>query len=328
MKLIMFHADGMQMDIAKNWAKKNQVEITFIPELLSMYNIDCVKGYDGLINSQAAGTIDERIYPTLHAFGIKQIALVSAGYDLYNLDLASKNDLLITNVPSYSPESIAEYTVLTALNLVRKNQVIIKNVENGDYRWSPSICGGVLARKKVAVIGVGRIGKIVAKLFYGFGCQVIGYSPKQDDEIKGIITYTDTLEEAIQDADIVTLHMPASKENTHLFDIDMFRQFKRGAIFLNMARGSIVDTKGLLQALDEGILYGVGIDTYENEQVVVQHTGVVEDAVFNNLIQRDNVMYSPHIAYFTDEAIRNMVEGALNACVEVIKTGTSKYRVN
>ena len=115
------------------------------------------------------------------------------------------------------------------------------------------------------------------------------------------------------------------------FNYEMFKKFKPGAILLNMARGSIVDTEGLLKALDEGILSGAGIDTYEYEMPYIQkdyQDKAIEDEVFARLVHHPRVMYSPHIAYFTDEAIKNLVEGALNAAVEVITTGTSKSRVN
>ena len=125
--------------------------------------------------------------------------------------------------------------------------------------------------------------------------------------------------------------MPATADNRHCFDYEMFQKFKPGSILLNMARGSIVDTEGLLKALDEGILSGAGIDTYEYEMPYIQkdyQDKVIEDEVFASLVHHPRVMYSPHIAYFTDEAIKNLVEGALNAAVEVITTGTSKSRVN
>ena len=184
---------------------------------------------------------------------------------------------------------------------------------------------------KVAIIGTGRIGQITAKLFHGFGCELVGFDLYQNEGIKSILTYKDSIEEAIKDADIVSIHMPATADNRHCFDYEMFKKFKPGAILLNMARGSIVDTEGLLKALDEGILAGAGIDTYEYEMPYIQkdyQDKAIEDKVFARLVHHPHVMYSPHIAYFTDEAIKNLVEGALNAAVEVITTGTSKSRVN
>lgn len=331
MKLILYHANAMMKEIAENWAKENQIEVTVLSELLTAESVKLAKGYDGIINSQAAGTIDKEIYRTLREYGIRQIALVSAGYELYDLKLATENNLVITNVPSYSPESIAEYTVLTGLNLVRNNNTIIANVAKNDFRWQPSICGRVMGDMKVAIIGTGRIGQITAKLFHGFGCELVGFDLYQNEGIKSILTYKDSIEEAVKDADIVSIHMPATADNRHRFDYEMFQKFKPGSILLNMARGSIVDTEGLLKALDEGILSGAGIDTYEYEMPYIQkdyQDKLIEDEVFARLVHHPRVMYSPHIAYFTDEAIKNLVEGALNAAVEVITTGTSKSRVN
>ncbi|RDY90143.1 NAD(P)-dependent oxidoreductase, partial [Streptococcus agalactiae] len=140
-----------------------------------------------------------------------------------------------------------------------------------------------------------------------------------------------SVEEAVEKADLVSLHMPPTAENTHLFNLDMFKQFKKGAILMNMARGALVETKDLLEALDQGLLEGAGIDTYEFEGPYIPKNCQgqdISDKDFLRLINHPKVIYTPHAAYYTDEAVKNLVEGALNACVEVVETGTTTTRVN
>lgn len=123
---------------------------------------------------------------------------------------------------------------------------------------------------KVAVIGTGRIGSIVAKIFaQGFDAEVTAYDIAPNDDYRSFLTYASTINEAIQNADIVTVHIPASKENDYLFDETLFNEFKPGSVFINCARGTIVKTSALIDALDRGLIKGAALDTYEGEKRLV-----------------------------------------------------------
>lgn len=330
MKLKMYNVRGEEALLAKAWSEKNNIELSISQDPLTAETVWEAKGYDGLVNAQV-GPLDDAVYPALKTLGIKQIAQRSAGVDMYNLKLATENDIIISNVPSYSPESIAEFTVAIALNLVRKIELIRSNVSDHNFTWSLPIRGRVVGDMTVAIIGTGRIGLATAKLFKGFGCKVVGYDIYQNEAATAILDYKESVAEVVKDADIISLHMPPSAENHHLFNLDFFKQFKKGAILLNMARGALVKTEDLLKALDLGLLDGAGIDTYEFEGPYIpkNFTGQeITDHLFLELINHPKVIYTPHAAYYTDEAVKNLVEGGLNATVDVIKTGTTANRVN
>ncbi|MDW8563260.1 D-lactate dehydrogenase [Staphylococcus shinii] len=315
----------------KAWSTKHNINVDLDEALLSSETVDRVKGFDGVSISQQI-PFDEDVYRKLHEFGIKQIAQRSAGFDIYDFELAQKYDLIISNVPSYSPHSIAEYTVSQALNLVRNYNDIQQKTASYDFRWQPAILSRSIKDLKVAVIGTGRIGSIVAKIFaQGFEAEVIAYDIAPQDSYKSFLTYTNSIEEAVKGADIVTVHIPASKDNDYLFDDVLFNEFKRGSVFINCARGSIVKTSALLHALDNGILKGVALDTYEGEKGLFpsdQRNSELEDEVLKQLIERQDVIVSPHIAFYTDAAVENLIVDALDATVDVIKTGDTKLRVN
>lgn len=330
MKIKIYGIRDEERPIAEAWAKKHSVEISLTEQPLTKDTVEEAKGFDGVSNSQIF-PLDKEVYPLLKLFGIKQIAQRSAGYDMYDLELASANNIIISNVPSYSPESIAEYTVMVAMTLVRQFEGIRQHVSEQNFAWVPSIRGRVLGDMTIAVIGVGRIGKIVAKIFKGFGCRVVGYEIDPDNRIPDIVDYRNSVEEAVKDADIVTLHMYPSDFNYHQFNAEMFAQFKKGAILMNMARGVLVDTADLLDALDSGQLSAAGIDTYEAEGPYVPKNcqgKAIEDQLFKRLLDHEKVIYTPHTAFYTDEAVKNLVEGGLNAAKEVIESGTTSNRVN
>ncbi|MGW7976332.1 D-lactate dehydrogenase [Staphylococcus xylosus] len=315
----------------KAWSTKHSVTVDLDEALLSSETVDRTKGFDGVSISQQI-PFGEDVYRKLHEFGIKQIAQRSAGFDIYDFDLAQKYDLIISNVPSYSPHSIAEYTVSQALNLVRNYNDIQQKTASYDFRWQPAILSRSIKDLKVAVIGTGRIGSIVAKIFaQGFEAEVIAYDIAPNERYKPFLTYANSIDEAVQEADIVTVHIPASKDNDYLFDDALFNEFKPGSVFINCARGSIVKTSALIHALDNGTLKGVALDTYEGEKGLFpsdQRHSELKDEVLKQLIERQDVIVSPHIAFYTDAAVENLIVDALDATIDVIETGDTKLRVN
>lgn len=313
------------------WAKEHQVEVALTSEPLTEDNIETVAGFDGLSLSQQL-PLTENMYSKLQQFGIKQIAQRSAGFDTYDLDLANKYHLIVSNVPSYSPSSIAEFAVTQAINVVRNFNDIQQKVIAHDFRWEPSILSQSIRDLKVAVIGTGRIGSVVASIFAkGYHSEVVAYDPFPNEHVAKFVDYKASLEEAVREADIVTLHVPATKYNHYLFDEHIFSQFKKGAVFVNCARGSLVNTEALLTALDKGLIKGAALDTYEYERGLFpsdQRNKVLNDELLQTLIDRQDIMLTPHIAFYTEAAVENLIVDALNATLDVLNTGDTTLRVN
>lgn len=328
-KIKFFGTRDYEKDVALNWAKENDVEVSFSNDFLSYDTLDQLEGFDGVTTMQF-GKLEKEAYPKLEAMGIKQVAQRTAGFDMYDLELAKKHGIIISNVPSYSPETIAEYSVAAALNLVRRFPRIEKRVQDYDFTWDATIMARPVKDMTVAIIGTGRIGALTGNLFAGFGAKIVGYDLYPNDSLD-FLEYKDTIEEAVKDADIVSLHMPGSADNHHIFNKEMFAKFKDGAILVNAARGAVVDTEALIDAVNEGKLTGAAVDTYEFEMpyFTFDFTGKeIEDETFKKLIENDRIQLTPHIAFFSDEAVRNLVEGGLNAAFNVIKTGDTPTRLN
>ena len=330
MKLKLFDVGDDEAPFVEKWEDENNVKVDYVPDSLTRENIDEVSGYDGLCLSHN-GPFDNSLLKDLQDMGIKQIAQRSAGFDMYDLETATANNIKITNVPSYSPNSIAEYAVTGALYFVRKIPTVQQHVAKQDFRWQPTIMARPIKGLTVAVIGTGRIGYITAELFHHMGCNVIGYDIKTHPQAENFITYKNTVQEAVKDADIVTVHTPATKDTINMFDQALFNYFKEGAIFINCARGVLVDTKALIHALDTNKLSGAVIDTYENEASYFRKdfsSSQIEDDLLQSLIKRDDILLSPHIAFYTNESVENLVERRLNSTMDIIRHGDSEYVVN
>ncbi|HGO2834470.1 TPA: D-lactate dehydrogenase [Staphylococcus aureus] len=201
-----------------------------------------------------------------------------------------------------------------------------------DFRWEPTILSKSIKDLKVAVIGTGRIGRVVADIFAnGYQSDVVAYDPFPNAKIATYVDYKDTIEEAVEGADIVTLHVPATKYNHYLFNAELFKHFKKGAVFVNCARGSLVDTKALLDALDNGVIKGAALDTYEFERKLFpsdQRGKTLNDPLLESLIDREDVILTPHIAFYTEAAVKNLIVDALDATLDVLQTGDTRLRVN
>lgn len=330
-KIKLFGVREEDIPYIEAWSAQHKVSVDLDSQLLTESTVDSVRGFDGVSVSQQI-PLPEVVYKKLNEFGIKQIAQRSAGYDCYDFELANKYNLIISNVPSYSPESIAEYTVSQALNLVRNFNDIQQKTAEQDFRWQPAILSRSIKDLTVAVIGTGRIGSVVAKIFAnGFGAKVIAYDIVKNEQLQSIVSYKDTIKEIVEVADIVTVHVPASDENHYLFDESLFNSFKEGSVFINCARGSIVNTRALIEAIDKGIIKGAALDTYEAEKGLFpsdQRGVILEDELLRSLIERKDVILSPHIAFYTDAAVENLIVDALDATIEVLQTGDTSLRVN
>ena len=329
-KIIVFNVREEELELTNDWAKANDVEVKIVSEQLTLENIHLVEGFDGLSTSQNM-KVPAEAYPKLKELGIKQIAQRSAGFDYYDLEIAKENGIIISNVPVYSPESIAEFALTQALNLVRKTRLIEENTKAQDFRWQPAIRAGLVKEMTVGVIGTGNIGRETAKLFKGLGATIVAYDLYQNEEAKSFLEYKNSVEEVVAVSDIITLHVPATNDNHHQFNYEMFKNFKPNAYIINAARGSVLDTAGLIKALNEGLIAGAALDTYENEGTYIpkdNRENPIEDELFLALLNHEKILFTPHIAHYTDVSVRNIMQIALNSVLEVLETGDTKNRVN
>lgn len=330
-KLIAYHVSDEEAQIIKDWSKTTGIEVEMVKDELTLETVHKAKGYDAMTNGQISN-VDSRVYPILKEYGIKAIGQRSAGFEMYDIDKARDNDIAIANVPSYSPESIAEYTSYAILRQLRNIDLIDERSSQQNFTWEPVIRSRPLYKLTVAVIGVGRIGSRVARILKnGFGAKVVAYDIEERDEFRDIVEYQKDLLSAVKDADIITIHMPATAQNYRQFNKDLFAQLKKGVILVNAARGRIVDTEDLIEAIDSGQIQSAALDVYEHEGPYMPKNWKgrkIEDPIFQKLLDHPRIYYTPHIAFYTDEAVRNLVEGGLNSALEVVQTGRAVNQVN
>ncbi|ARJ51337.1 D-2-hydroxyacid dehydrogenase [Staphylococcus lutrae] len=316
----------------EQWALAHQgeVEIECIEGALDEQQIAQFTDVDGITISQTT-TFNSQFYALLADKGIFHIAQRSAGYDQFDLAAANLENVKISNVPSYSPQSIAEFAVTRTLELVRHTAQIDRNMAQHDFTWNLNLQGRTIESLTIGVLGTGRIGRRAAKIFKGFGAKVLAYDIAPDEQLKDILTYVDSLEALIQQVDVLTLHIPGSKENYHVVNESVLKQAKPGLLLINAARGSVLDTQALIRGLNEGRIAGAAIDTYENEGAYFRHDWghrQLEDDTLQLLLEHDHVLLSPHVAFYTDEAVKNLVDIPLDDVLSFIHTRQAENIVN
>ncbi len=199
---------------------------------------------------------------------LRHIACRTTGFDNVDAAYAKAHDISVSNVPAYGQETVAEYAILLMLAVSRKLMPAAHSVQAREI-VPEKLTGHELSGKTLGIIGTGRIGQHVAAIGAGFGMKLLAYDPMPQPEAAKRLgfTYTD-LPELLAEADYLTLHAPARPDNRHLLGSDEFAQMKPGVIIVNTARGSLVDTVALIDALHSGKVAGAGLDVLEGEELL------------------------------------------------------------
>lgn len=250
--------------------------------------------------------LDRACLEQLHRAGVGLVALRCAGFNNVNLNAAKALGLAVARVPAYSPHAVAEHTVGLLLTLNCKIHRAWNRVREHNFSLA-GLVGFDIAGKTIGIVGTGRIGKIAAQIFRGFGADVLAFDPYPSPEWAAAhgMRYTD-FETLLASSDIVSLHLPLTPQSRHLLNAETFARMKPGAFLVNTSRGKLVDTTALIEALKNGRLGGVALDVYEEEEGLFfeDHSGeVLQDDELSRLLTFPNVLITAHQAFLTHEAL-------------------------
>lgn len=253
--------------------------------------------------------------PTLLALsrgGVTYVSTRSIGYDHIDVKYAESVGITVGNV-AYSPDSVADYTLMLMLMAVRHAKSIIRRADIHDYRLN-EVRGRELRDLTIGVVGTGRIGAAVMDRLRGFGCRVLAYDSRPDTAADYV-----PLDELLRRSDIVTLHTPLNADTHHLLNRRRIERLKHGAFVVNTGRGSLLDTEALVSALESGRLGGAALDVLEGEEGIFYadcRDKAIESKPLLRLQELPNVLISPHTAYYTDHALRDTVENSIINCLK------------
>ena len=267
---------------------------------------------DALLNTYA-GPITAEIMARMPQCQI--IARYGIGVDTIDLDAATEAGIIVTNNPSYCVDEVAEHTLALALAGVRQISLLDRSVRAGGWDVMQGRQAFRLKGKTIGLVGFGKIAQGVAVRAAAFGLNVLFSDPYVQSCPAGVLARKVELNTLLQDADIVSLHLPLTESSRGMFDDTLFHRMKPGSVFLIVSRGPIVDTLALVRALDEGIVAACMLDTVDPEPLPPEHA----------LRDRDNVLITPHSAWYSKESMVALQEGAPS---EVHRVLTGQWPIN
>ncbi|AOR23031.1 D-2-hydroxyacid dehydrogenase [Clostridium taeniosporum] len=257
-----------------------------------------------------------------NAKNLELICEMATGFNNIDIEYAKKNNIAVTNVAGYSTNTVAQHTFAMALNLCDKISYFDNYVKSKEYSTS-NIFTNVdevyrdIDGKVWGIIGLGAIGKRVAKIAEAFGCKVIYYSTSgknSNSDYKRV-----EFEELLEKSDIISIHAPLNESTNGLMNYDVFKKMKKESILINMGRGPIVVDSDLARAIDENLIGGAGLDVFEVEPIP-------ENNPLVNVKNKEKLVLSPHIAWASEEA-RNRLFNDLLENIRAFNKGEKRNRV-
>jgi D-lactate dehydrogenase len=265
--------------------------------------------------------VDRECLVLLAGRGVRMVALRCAGFNNVDLDAARELGIAVMRVPAYSPHSVAEHAVALLLTLNRKIHRAYNRVREMNFSLG-GLVGFDLHGKTVGIVGTGKIGRVAAQIFRGFGCGVVACDPFPETEWaeRHGVRYVG-MDALLAASDVVSLHLPLTPATAHLLNADSISRMKRGAYLVNTSRGKLVDSVAVISALKSGHLGGVALDVYEEEEGVFFEDlseSPMQDDVLSRLLTFPNVLITSHQAFLTEEALTAIAETTVDSVLRFL----------
>jgi D-lactate dehydrogenase len=313
MRTLIFSSQTYDRDSFLAARLPDNLQLFFQPARLTLETVALADGHEvvcAFINDDLSAPVLER----LAAGGTRLIALRSAGYNHVDLPTAQKLGLSVVRVPAYSPHAVAEHAVALILSLNRHLHRAYNRTRDGDFSLH-GLTGFDLVGKTVGIVGTGQIGATFAKIMAGFGCKLLAYDPYPNPQVEALGARYLSLEELLQQAQIISLHCPLTPQTRHLINAQSLATMQRGAMLINTGRGALVDTPALSEALKSGQLGYLGLDVYEEEALLFfedRSDHPLQDDVLARLLTFPNVIVTAHQAFLTHEALGAIAQTTLD----------------
>lgn len=326
MRILAYSHRRDETQYFEEFSKKYNVEVVLCNEEPSLETAPLAKGFDCI--SIITTNINSELVGKFHELGVKFISTRTIGYDHIDLKKAKELGVRVGNV-TYSPNSVADYTIMLILMAVRKVKLIMERSNVQDFSLR-GIQGKELPNLTIGVIGTGKIGRTVIKHLSGFGCKILAHDVYENDEVKSNAKYVE-LDNLFKYSDIITLHMPATDDNYHIINKKAIKLMKDGVFIINTARGSLINTNDLIHGIESKKIGGAALDVIEQESNIYYSDLKGETLKNRNLAilkSFPNVIITPHAAFYTDQAVSDMIENSIKSCILFSKNKENPWEID
>ena len=279
--------------------------------------IELSQGCDGILTSLTE-KIDENVVQKLSA-SVKIISNFAVGFGNIDLKATKKRNIVVTNTPDVLTDATAEIAMLLILGAARRASEGLLYAKNKNWKWSADfLIGKQLTGSRLGILGMGRIGRAVAKLAKAFGMEIHYHNrSKLNPDLEMGAIYHENIKSLFSVSDILSINCPATKETKHIINKETLEFFPTGAIITNSARGDMIDDEAMVQALINRKIYAVGLDVYNGEP-----------NLYSGYLNQPNAFILPHLGSATKKTRTAMADLAISNIEEYFKTGNCKNKVN
>ncbi|MFR0352072.1 2-hydroxyacid dehydrogenase [Streptomyces sediminimaris] len=293
-------------------AFQGQQEVRCLDVFLNEDTAPIAAGHE-IVSTSVNADLGARVLELLAAGGTRMVAQRSTGFNNVDLDVAQRLGLTVARVSYYSPYSVAEFAWTLAMAVNRRIVRASTRTRDFDFRLD-GLMGRDMHGRTAGVLGTGKIGEAFARIAHGFGMRLLGWDVAENPACRELgMTYVPK-EQLLAESDLITLHVPLMPQTQHLIDADALKAMKDDAILVNSSRGGLIDTAALVAELREGRFTGVGLDVYEAEAglfYVDRSLEAIEDDTLARLLTFPNVLVSSHQAYYTEDAVGQIIEATV-----------------
>ncbi len=329
-KIAFFEIEPWEKDYLKSQLK--EYDLIFSEEKIDPNNLDKISDIN-ILSPFVYSSVDKKIIDSLKS--LKYIATRSTGFDHIDLKFCKKNNIAVSNIPTYGENTVAEHTFALILALSRRIYDSIERTKREDFSIYV-LAGFDLKEKTLGVVGTGNIGKHVIRIAKGFGMEVLAYDIKKDQKLAERMGFKYVaLNYLFKNSNIITLHVPYNKSTHHLINLETVKLFKKNSYLINTSRGGVCDTTALLQGLKDEIFAGLGLDVLEEECFIKEERELITPdfskkcdlrTILENhiLINQPKVIVTPHNAFNSKEALIRI----LDTTIENIKSFSKNKIIN
>ena len=305
-----------QAEFERQAARAEVSELVCHPFPLTAENVELVRGFDAALILGMV-SYDEPLLSKIAEQGLRVLVTRTIGTDHIDLAAAERLGISVSNT-SYAPDSVADFTLMLMLVALRKYKPMIYRQNVNDFSL-PGLMGRTLGSLTVGIVGTGRIGTAVARRLVGFGSTILGYDLRENDEMRQLGEYV-SLDELFRRSDIITFHAPSTPENYHMVRDETLAQMRDGVVLVNTARASLMDVNTLVTGIESGKIGALAMDVFAGEDEIY-HASRVNDIIANRdmayLRQFPNTVLTQHVAFYTQEAVNEMVSHAVDAALRL-----------
>ncbi len=320
MKMTVYALRPDEAELFRAYGAKYNIELVTTPRRLRPENTALAAGSEA-VSIVATCHLDAQLARALREQGVKYVLTRTAGYDHIERAAVEESGLRCASVPVYSQNAVSEHTVLLLLAMVRGLKRQLFDVDRHVFSL-PQSHARELGSMTVGIFGTGFIGSQTARMLSGFGCRLLAYARHPDPRLEGVVSYV-PMDELFARSDALIFHCALNDSTRRLVNRDTIARMKDGICLVNTARGEIMDFADVLAALKSGKVGALATDVFTDEHTFIRRASVESlDPVLAELITMDNFLFTPHVAFFTDTAVDNLIKLTFRNLLDFASTGS------